>query len=123
MSRFNLSNMTVQELVGQFATIGVNQDEAILKDNNATFTRLFRQMVAIENELKARDGDQRRALLSLFTHDNMQVRLNAAKATLAVAPEAARKKLQVIADSGWPIQGGDAGMCLWNLDRGVFKPT
>lgn len=123
MKRVNLSTMTVQELVDQFAAIGVQQDEAILKDNNAAFTRLFWQMDAVENELKSRNGDQRRALLSLFDHANMQVRLMAAKATLAVAPEAARQKLQAIANAGWPPQSGDAGMSLWNLDRGVFKPT
>lgn len=51
---------------------------------------------------------------------DMQVRLNAAKATLAVAPKAARQKLEDIAGSGWPL-AGDAGMSLWNLDRGVLN--
>ncbi len=53
----------------------------------------------------------------------MQVRVNAAKATLAVAPQQARQMLQAIADSQWQPQAGDAGMCLWNLDRGVFVPS
>lgn len=123
MMRFNLKNMSVQELVDQFALIGVAQDEAIFNDDNAKFDRLYWQMDAVENELKVRNGDQRRALLALFNHDNMQVRLAAAKATLAVAPDAARKKLEAIANSRWYPQAGDAGMSLWNFDRGVFKPT
>lgn len=123
MKRQNLSIMTVQELVDQFAAIGVRQEEAIIKDGSSTFNRLFFEMKAVKEELKRREGDQRRALLPLFRHDNMQVRLMAAKATLAVAPEAARKMLQTIADSRWPIQSGDAGMCLWALDEGIFKPT
>ena len=52
----------------------------------------------------------------------MQVRLNAAKSTLAVAPEAARQELRAIADSREYPQA-DAGMCLGNLDEGIFKPT
>jgi hypothetical protein len=123
MKRLDLSELTVQELVARFAEIGVDQDKAIVNDGSAKFNRLFFQMKTVEDELKARDGDQRRALLPLFRHDNMQVRLMAAKSTLAVAPEAARKMLQTIADSRWPNQGGDAGMCLWALDEGIFKPS
>lgn len=46
----------------------------------------------------------------------------AAKATLAVAPEAARQMLRAI--EGWRRQpyAGDAGMCLVMLDRGTFVP-
>jgi hypothetical protein len=80
-------------------------------------------MVAVEDELKARDGDQRRELLSLYNHPNAQVRLNAIKATLAVAPEFARRALRTLADSREYPQAGDAGMSLWNLERGIFKPT
>ena len=67
-------------------------------DDNAKFNRLFWQMEAVEGQLKARIGDQRRALLRLYDHPNAQVRLTAAKATLAVAPEAARRLLRTIAD-------------------------
>jgi Domain of unknown function (DUF2019) len=82
----------------------------------------FDEMVAIEDELKTRDGDQRRELLSLYNHPNAQVRLNAIKATLAVAPEIARQALQAIADSREYPQAGDAGMSLWNLEQGIFEP-
>jgi hypothetical protein len=119
----NIAELTIEELVKKFAEIGVQQDEAISRDDNAAFNRLFDEMDAVEWELKTRAGDQRQALISLYDHCNMQVRLMAAKATLAVAPTAARRMLEAIADSGWPPQAGDAGMSLWNLDRGVFKPT
>jgi hypothetical protein len=68
-------------------------------DEIAKFNRLFDQTEAVETELKTRDGDQRRMLLRLYNHRNIQVRLKAAKATLAVAPDAARRKIQEIADS------------------------
>lgn len=77
----------------------------------------------MEAELKARNGDQRRALLELYDHPNAQVRLKATKATLAVAPEAARHMLETIAASNDFPQAGEAGMSIRNLDAGIFKPT
>jgi Domain of unknown function (DUF2019) len=123
MRRRDLSKLTVDDLVERFAAIGVEQDQALFDGDTSKFTRLFWQMEAVSNELKSRDNDERRALLRLYDHPNMQVRLKATIHTLAVEPEVARKKLQAIADSGWLPQSGDAGMSLWNLERGVFKPT
>ena|SRR5882757_2113302 len=119
----DLREMTMDQLVELFANIALDQDRAIAKDDNPRYTRLFWQMEAVEEELKGRGEDQRRALLQLHGHSNAQVRLAAAKATLAVAPEAARNLLRAIADSHDNPQSGDAGMCLVNLDRGIFKPT
>ncbi|MGH6840677.1 MAG: DUF2019 domain-containing protein, partial [Methylocella sp.] len=62
------------------------------------------------------------ALLRLFDHPNMQVRLKAAKRTLGVAPEEARQVIESISESNWFPQAGEAGMTLSNLDSGFFKP-
>ena len=113
--------MTVAQLLERFTAIGIEQDQAILRDQHAKFNRLFDEMVAIEDELKAREGDQRRELLSLYTHPNAQVRLNAMKATLAVAPEIARRALLALAESREYPQAADAGMSLLNLERGIFQ--
>jgi Domain of unknown function (DUF2019) len=121
MKRIDL--MTVQELVELFIAIALEQDGAITTDDIAKFNRLFEQMEAVKLELKNRTGDQRRALLRLYQHPNTHVRLKAAKATLAVAPQAARRILQAIRESGEFIHAGDAGMTLRNLDQGIFKPT
>jgi hypothetical protein len=121
--RTKLQGMTVDQLIQRFTAIGVEQDQALLRGQHARFNRLFDEMLAIEDELKARDGDQRRELLSLYSHPNAQVRLNAVKATLAVTPEFARQRLQVLADSREYPQTGDAGMTIDALDRGIFKPT
>jgi hypothetical protein len=43
--------------------------------------------------------------------------------TLAVAPAAAKQLLQEIADSKEYPQAGDAGMSLWALKQGIFRPT
>jgi Domain of unknown function (DUF2019) len=123
MTRAKLADMTTNDLVERFAQIGVAQGQALLRGEPAKFNRLFRQMSAVSDELKSRDGDQRRALVALYNYQDMQVRLKAAKHTLAVALVEARRLLQTIADSNWMPQAGDAGMSLWNLDRGVYKPT
>ena len=122
MKRAKLQDMAMNQLVERFTAIGIEQDQALLRRQHTKFNRLFDEMVAIEDELKRRDGDQRRQLLPLYNHPNAQVRLNAAKATLAVAPEPARRALQTIADSREYPQAGNAGMSLDNLELGIFKP-
>ena len=122
MKRISPGTMSVADLVELFAKIVVAQDAALLGGENTKFNRLFSKMMEVSNELKKRDGDQRTELTRLFVYPNMQVRLQAAKLTLTVAPAEARAQLQAIADSDWFPQAGDAGMSLLNLDRGVFKP-
>jgi hypothetical protein len=122
MKRFDVNAMTVAELIQRFAAIGVEQDGALRADDIQRYNRLCLQMKAIDDELKSRPGDQRRSLLALYDHPNMQVRLMAAKLTLAVAPEAARRMLQLIYEQRRQPQSGDAGMCLAMLDRGAFVP-
>ena len=123
MKRVNYQRLTVDELVQHFASLALEQDDALLDGDISKINRLFWRLEAAEAELKARDGDQRRALLKLYDHPNAQVRLKATKATLAVAPEAARRMLETIAESGELPQSGEAGMSIRNLDRGIFKPT
>ncbi|WP_458756637.1 DUF2019 domain-containing protein [Afipia sp. TerB] len=123
MKKVDLSSATANELVQRFADITTEQDRALLGGKIVKFNRLYDRMQEVCDELKRRPGDQRRELIALFDFPNMQVRLQAARLTLAVAPIEARAQLQAIADSNWMPQAGDAGMSLWNLDRGVFKPT
>jgi hypothetical protein len=115
--------MTSDQLVDRFAEICISQDQALLYSDIAKFNRLYDQMVVVREELKRRSGDQRRALLILYDHENAQVRLQAARASLAVAPAEARRVVETIAGSRKFPQAGDAGMTLVNLDRGIFKPS
>lgn len=123
ISRGKLRDLTNEELVERFADIAIAQDNASIRDETSKYNHLYDQMEAVETELKDRDGDQRQALVPLYEHRNAQVRLCAAKATLAVAPQEARKLLEIISQSHEHPQAGDAGMSLLNLDRGIFKPT
>jgi hypothetical protein len=118
-----LQHLSADELVNRFAVLAVEQDTCMLENNISGANKLYDRMQNIAMELRSRQGDKRTALLSLFEHPNMQVRVTAAKKTLAVAPEAARKQLEAIVASDWQPYAGDAGMCLWALDEGIFKPT
>jgi len=116
MTRSNVKTMTVNELVQRFVTIALDQDQALFNDEIATFNKLYGQMDAVRNELKSRPGDQRSALLPLYTHPNIQVRLKAALSTMEIAPEAARKVFRKIADSRRYPQAADALAAIWRLD-------
>jgi hypothetical protein len=117
-----LSKNTTETLVHLFAELAVEQDRALLLRTISTVNKIYDKLEAIESELKSRPGDQRSALLPLFNHKNMQVRVKAAMATLAVAPAAARAQLEAIRASGWQPQALEAGMSLGFLDDGVYKP-
>ncbi|WP_244500094.1 DUF2019 domain-containing protein [Methyloceanibacter superfactus] len=115
--------MAVDQLVERFIEICLGQDEALLDDDLAKFRRLFEQMRAVLDELKSRPDDQRTALIALYEHPNIQVRLKAAKNTLAVAPAEAQEVLEAIKASQWYPQAMEAGMCLRNLESGLFEPS
>ncbi|MGH6852243.1 MAG: DUF2019 domain-containing protein, partial [Methylocella sp.] len=72
--------------------------------------------------LRRRGVKARLALLGLYDHPNMQVRVKAAIRTLAVAPEPARRALQEIKESRCYPQAADASMILRDFDNGSYKP-
>jgi hypothetical protein len=123
MSGRKLENLTVDELVQQFIEIAFEQQKAELYDDHRKMRALYWKMDAVRNELRARSGDQRRALLPLLRHGNIQVMLKAALSTLALEPKKARMVLEAISLSQRQPQALEAGMSLRNLDEGVFKPT
>ncbi len=123
MSAPALDGMSTEQLVDRFVLLALDQDQALLHSDTRKYNRLFDQMEMVEAELKLRPNDERRALLPLYKHANAEVRLKAAKATLAVDPALARSMIETIANSRKYPQAGHAGMTLNALDRGIFKPT
>lgn len=123
MGRVDLSKLTVEQLVERFIAIGFTQEQADLYDDIGEFNRLFKKMQEVVSELRSREGDQRSALLSLYDHPNLQVRLKAVKNSLALAPKEGRHVLRAIADSQRQPQAGEARASLRHLDEGIFKPT
>jgi hypothetical protein len=118
-----IHKMTTAELVDQFTSLALEKDKAVRNYDTRRCNRLFDQMEAVEQELKNRPNDQRSFLLGLYKHPNIQVRMEAAEATLAIAPKAARDLLQEIVDGREFPQAGHAGMTLHRLDIGAYKPT
>lgn len=123
MSAANLALLSTNALTRLFEELCIEQYNALERNEIAAFNRRYDRIQAIQDELKSRPGDQRRALMRLFGHSNMQVRLTAARANLAVDYPAARRELQAIVDEKWHPQAGDAGMTLYFLDTGEFTPT
>lgn len=122
MSRVDLEAATIEDLVAVFTAIAVKQNAALEGSRSAEYSRLYRQMEKIEAQLKAREGDQRRALLPLYRHSSPTVRFKAAMATFAFAPREAREVLQMIKDrKEFPI-AMNASQMLSAIDEGRYIP-
>lgn len=122
MSRNDISNQTVPQILERFEALSLAKGEALVEGQIAKVTRLYWKIDALKNELKSRDGDQRRALHALYDHPSPQVRLEAAEATLAVLQSEARAALQMIIDRKEFPQAGHAGFTLLYLSDGRYVP-
>jgi hypothetical protein len=122
VKRYDLAGLSVKQLVDHFIEVCLAQDRAFLVDEVDHYNRLYDEMEAIREELKRRDGDQRRALVQLFQHPNAQVRLKSAISALVVDPDTARRTLQIISDRDEYPQAGDARGMMRALDEGRFIP-
>jgi hypothetical protein len=123
MKHGQLQELSVEELVERFARNAVEQDNAMLDDDNKKFNRLYSELDLIERALKLRDGDARQKLVPLLKHGNGQVRLRAAIALLALEPEAARATLQSLSDANVYPQAADARGMIRALDEGSYVPS
>lgn len=118
-----LDAMSTNELVEKFLSVGLRQFEAERGYKIHAYNRLFDEMEAVKAELKRRSGDQRRALLPLLKHANVQVQLMAAIALLAIEPELARSALVEVSDAKELAQAADASMMLDALEEGDYIPS
>jgi hypothetical protein len=122
MRKADLSGFTVEQLVSRFVEIGEAQYTALKWSEIRKYNRLYRDMERVDAELKSRGVAARRALMSLYGHPNMEVRLKAAIYTIAVAPREARAALDAIYAFNWAPQSGEAGSIIRGLDDGSFNP-
>lgn len=125
--------MSLDRLVAHFADTAIAREEAILAmttdEEDPTYEPavrrshdLYVELARIDAELRSRGRQARLALMKLYDHPNAQVNLEAAYYTLGVAPEVARQRIQVIADSEWPPQYWQARSIIGALESGNFKP-
>ena len=122
MSRSSVEAMTATELVARFVDIGISQSLALDRLDSRDFNAHVEELIAVTEALKRRESD-RRSLVALLDHVDLQVRLNAAKATLATSRKRAIRALGEIAATRRMPQAADAAGCLRNLSDGVFRPT
>lgn len=113
----------VKDLVAKFTEIGIAQYRAAYVIDAARYNRLYKAMQRVRAELKAMPGDQRRALLPLLSHSNMQVKQMAANTLLGIAPIPARRALEEVKASGIQPQCADASGMIRALDDGSFIPS
>ncbi|MBB5050554.1 enoyl reductase-like protein [Afipia massiliensis] len=116
MTRFDVASLTIEGLLERYAQLSIRQGAAADLVKTSLVNRLGDQIYEISKELKRRPDDRGRALMKLFDHPNVQVRLNAARSLMSVFPEEARQQIQAIANSGSYPQSIDAGLYLSSLD-------
>jgi hypothetical protein len=73
MKKLDLKSLTVPQLIERFSALAVGQFQAELFGKVEIYNRLYDDIVAVKDELRSRTGDQRSALVSLYTHANPQV--------------------------------------------------
>lgn len=123
MKRSLLAGMSEADLVALFAELGQKQDRAELDGEISKLNRLMLAMRDVEQELKARPGDRRQVLSSLYGHENAWVRIGAAQATLAVNPKEARQQLERLAQTHEYPPSARARMTLSRLKDGTLTPS
>jgi Domain of unknown function (DUF2019) len=117
-----LDQLSVPELVQRFVSLTLAQYEARFPSQTAKYNRLYHEMRDVRDELKRREGDQRRALLPLINHENAQVRLMAASSLLTIFPGRAKRALESVRDSRIVPPAANAEGLLDGLENGSFVP-
>src|SRR4051795_7163178 len=120
--RIPLYQLTVSELAQRFLWLTLAQYEARFPSQTAKYNRLYHEMRDVRDELKRREGDQRRALLPLINHQNAQVRLMAASSLLTIFPDRAKRALESVRDSRIVPPAANAEGLLVGLENGSFVP-
>lgn len=94
----------------------------LLDSNTDAYDRLYEHMEAIDQELKARGMEARKALLMLLDDEELHVRYAAAVRSLAVDRERSLAAIHEIVPTHKMPEAGEASMTLYMLEKGIFKP-
>lgn len=122
--RQKLKTMTGDEILEYFIELSKKRTEADNYMDIYTYNKIFRILQQIEKELKSRPGDQRSILIPLIFYPNLQVRLNASLATLAITPDALMMLRAIAAlDVAWEPEQIEALHSVEAIDEGRYIPT
>jgi len=118
----DLKSMSLDALLGRFEEICLVLDEVRhdpfeegVEQGNICLEALWK----VNDEIKSRGPDARRALLRFYNHPNYRVRLKAATHTYRVAQEPARRCLEELKKWQIPDVSLEAGMTLYAIDDGT----
>lgn len=117
-----VKELTTEQLIAEFKRLARRMGSAVLDSETQLFNRLFPRMQAIDRELRSRGHVARITLDSLLDDEDRFVRYCAAKYLLGLVPDRARRVIEEIAKYKYDALCFDAGMCLYALDAGIFKP-
>jgi hypothetical protein len=117
-----LQQLATDQLVQEFAELAQSMGAAVLDSETHRFNRMFPRMQGVDDELRSRGREARIALSPLLDDISRFVRYYAAKYLLGLLPVEARRVIEEIAAPKFDALCGDAGMCLYAVDKGIFKP-
>jgi hypothetical protein len=123
MARANSENESVQELVTRFRDLALDQEVSLLDSDVDKFNQLYDELELIDQELRRRGIEARRALLTLLDDENCRVRYTAAVRSLAVDRKRSLATIEAIVQSGKMPEAGEAANTLDFLRDGIFEPT
>jgi len=123
MKRPDLQLLTNEELVARFRQLALDKSKYLLDSNTRAVNRDYEKMKGIEEELRRRGPEARKALAVLLDDEDLRVRYEAARRLLAVVPERALATVQQVENEHFMPVSGEAGMTLLALENGIFKPT
>ncbi|MDB5360451.1 MAG: hypothetical protein JWO51_1748 [Rhodospirillales bacterium] len=118
-----LDKLTIEELIVSFVSLSEQQYPLTLNDEVKAANRLVERQDEIGKELRRRGVEARLELTKLFTHQNIQVRMNAATRSLGVAREPALNVLRQIMKEDFGAFRLDAGMTVALVEDGTITPT
>jgi HEAT repeat protein len=97
MKKTTIGKLSIEQLAERFEAVCLRQDDALLNERIQKYNNLFREMLAITEELERRGSLT--SLSRLFDHPNQQVRMQAAWALVEVFRKSARLVFEEIVQS------------------------
>jgi Fic family protein len=110
------ASMSIDELISVFEDACLAQDETLFfPEDIDLYNQKMAVLTEVTQELNERGPEARLSLLRLLSHENAQVRLQAAQSVYPVARDEARKCLQDLASAKILFVSLSAGMTLHRL--------
>jgi len=117
-----LQHLQDADLVERFRQLALDKSRYLIESNTQPLRRNFDDMKAIEQDLRRRGPESRKALSVLLDDTDMRVRYEAAIRLLAVVPDKAFATVQAIAKRHLMPVSAEAAIFLDGLESGEYKP-